>query len=147
MKNHKNRRVNVSQNVAWTSQRGSWMIQVIVVLFLKLTLSILFDGDVAWQLSLIVYNITTFIFFHLIPGDPFSNRYGVYTFWEQLSEQLEDSSGPVFITLFPLMMFIIINFVVKWNAFLFWTCVVTLFLVIVPKLGFMHLRRILFFKE
>lgn len=147
MKEDQDRRVDVSQNVAWTLQRGSWVIHVLIVVFLKLTLSTVFDGDMSWQLSLIVYNIGTFIFFHLIPGDPFSNRYGAYTFWEQLSEQLEDSSGLIFISLFPLMAFTTVNFIVEWNTILFWTCVTSLVLVVVPKLGFMHLRRILLFRE
>lgn len=147
MKDQKNRRVGVSQNVAWTLQRGSWIIHVLTVVFLKLTLSTVFGSEVGWQLGLIIYNICTFIFFHLISGDPFTNKYGFCTFWEQLSEQLEDSSGLIFIAIFPLLAFIMINFIVRWNPFLFWACVASLFLVVVPKLGFMHLKRILFFKE
>lgn len=135
------RRVDVSQNVAWTLQRGSWLIHFLIVGLLKLTLSTVFGADLCWQLTLIVYNVCTFLFFHMLSGDPLSNRYSHYTFWEQLSEQLEGSPGLVFIALFPLVSFIVVNFIVTWNTALFWTCIVSLILVTVPKLGFMHLRR------
>lgn len=143
----KNQKVDISQNVAWTLQRGSWVIHILIIILLKLSISIIFDTNTGWQLSLIIYNISTFIFFHMIPGDPFNDRYSQYTFWEQLSEQLEDSSSLIFIALFPLLVFIIINLFVMWNTILFWTCIVTLFLVTIPKFGFMHLRRILIFRD
>lgn len=147
MGSKKDRKVDVSQNVAWTLQRGSWIIHVLVILLLKLTLSIALGDDLAWQFSLIIYNVSTFVFFHMIPGDPFNDRYSVYTFWEQLSEQLEGTPGLIFIALFPLIAFTAINFIVRWNVVLLWTCIASLFLVTVPKFGFMHLRRILIFKE
>ncbi|KAL7344612.1 Orm1-like membrane protein [Encephalitozoon intestinalis] len=70
---NKGRKVDVSQNVAWTLQRGSWIIHVLVILLLKMTLSVVFNDSIGWQLSLIIYNISTFVFFHMIPGDPFND--------------------------------------------------------------------------
>ncbi|ADM12603.1 Orm1-like membrane protein [Encephalitozoon intestinalis ATCC 50506] len=144
---NKGRKVDVSQNVAWTLQRGSWIIHVLVILLLKMTLSVVFNDSIGWQLSLIIYNISTFVFFHMIPGDPFNDRYSLYTFWEQISEQLEGTPDLIFIALFPLIAFTAVNFIIRWNIFLFWICVASLFIVTIPKFGFMHLRRILIFKE
>jgi hypothetical protein len=142
MKARKNKAVDVSQNVAWTLQRGSWMIHILVLVLIRVTFSIFLNSDISWQLSLIIYNLMTLVFFHLISGDPFNDEYANYTFWEQLSLQLEDSSGLVFISIFPLLSFMIISYFTKWSTIMLWLCGISLFLVTLPKLGFMHLRRL-----
>jgi hypothetical protein len=142
MKTRKSKDINVSQTVAWTLHRGSWIIHVLILVLIRASFSIFLSADAAWQLSLVIYNLATFVFFHLISGDPFNDEFSNCTFWEQLSLQLEDSSGLVFISIFPLLSFIVISYFTRWNAIMLWMCSISLFVVTLPKLGFMHLRRL-----
>ena len=143
MPSNRPKNVDISQNIAWTLNKSSWLIHPLALVFIYLTLCIAVNSNTSLQLTLTIYNISTFILFHMIPGIPFNDRYSTHTFWEQLSEQLESSSGLIFISIFPIIAFFAINLIVCWCPALLYTCIASLILVAIPKLGFMHLRRML----
>lgn len=139
MNGHKN--INVSDNISWTVQKGSWITHITVTIVCLLILRTFFESHLALQLTVLIYNIGTFIFFHWIVGDPFDHNFYDCTFWEQMSEQLSDTSSMIFLGAFPVILFILCNHIVRWGK-LFYPCVFTLGLVVVPKLGFMHKKRL-----
>ena len=132
----------LSQNVSWTIQKGSWLIHLIVTFILWITLSQIFGHSIGWQLTVITYNIVTFIFFHWIVGDPFDTSYREFTFWEQVTEQLEHSSTLIFMSVYPVILFMVVSRIVVWKIKLLIVAIISLALVVVPKLGFMHMKRI-----
>lgn len=132
----------VSQNISWTIQKGSWIIHFILTALFWIVFSQIFGFSTAWQLTVITYNVITFIFFHWIVGDPFDASYRDFTFWEQMAVQLGQSSTLKFMSVYPVLLFMLVTRMVKWDAKLFCAAVISLVLVVVPKLGFMHMRRI-----
>lgn len=137
---------DVSQNVSWTMQKGSWITHIAVTLFCYLIFRTFFSAQLSWQLTILTYNCSTFIFFHWIVGDPFDHNYNDCTFWEQITEQLSSTSSIIFLCAFPVILFIICNHVVIWGK-LFYPCVFSLCIVVVPKLGFMHKKRMFGLKK
>ncbi|KAM0675026.1 ORM1-like protein 3 [Gurleya vavrai] len=132
---------DVSQNISWTMQKGSWVAHFIVTFLFLLVFRTFFSNHLAWQLTVFFYNTSTFIFFHWIVGDPFDHSYSDCTFWEQMCEQLPNSRSIVFLRVFPVLLFIVCNHMVEWGR-LFYPCVISLCLVVVPKLEFMHKKRL-----
>ncbi|EJW02276.1 hypothetical protein EDEG_03282 [Edhazardia aedis USNM 41457] len=131
----------VSENVSWTMQKGSFVTHFTVTILMILLFRTFFSSNLSWQLTVLSYNIVTFIFFHWLVGDPFDHNYCDYTFWEQMNEQLPKTSSIIFLCAFPVVLFAICNHVVQWGN-LFLPCVFSLCLVVVPKLGFMHRKRL-----
>ncbi|KAG0418628.1 hypothetical protein EQH57_0709 [Dictyocoela roeselum] len=138
----------LSQNIAWTITKGSWLTHIFLTLAINTLLSHIFGKNKGLQATILCYNIITFIFFHWILGDPFNSQYNNHTFWEQLTEQLENSPESLFfLGIYPIALFIFCNHVVDWDGILFYLCVASLGLVVLPKLEFMHLRRVLNFRR
>lgn len=132
----------VSSNVSWTIQKGSWAIHFIVTGFIALFFVQMFGKNYGMQISVISYNIISFIFFHWIVGDPFTTEYRDYTFWEQMALQLGESSTLKFLALYPVFLFLLVHRIVVWDIKLLCLAFVSLILVVVPKLGFMHMKRV-----
>ncbi|KAF9763323.1 hypothetical protein NGRA_1337 [Nosema granulosis] len=135
-------RVDVSENISWVFQKGSWSIHVIFTAVIKLTLAQFMTENFSWQATILTYNVLTFLLFHWKVGDPFSSQYFNCTFWEQLNEQAGGSIHMRFLSLYPVILFIIVNKIVDWNKYMFCIYMVSLFMVVIPKLSFMHLRRV-----
>lgn len=138
----KREKETVSQNISWTIQKGSWAIHFILTFVFWITLVELVGREWAWQLTVISYNIITFVFFHWIVGDPFSTEYRDFTFWEQMAVQLGQSSTLKFMAVYPVLLFMLVTRIVTWDIRLFCVAFISLLLVVVPKFGFMHMKRI-----
>ncbi|KAI4291456.1 hypothetical protein PAPHI01_0730 [Pancytospora philotis] len=142
MKNREEKGMHVSQNISWTIQKGSWIIHFVLTGIFWASYSQLFGYAKAWQLTAITYNISTFIFFHWMIGDPFDATYRDFTFWEQMAVQLGQTSTLKFMAIYPVLLFMFVSRLVEWKVKYFIPGVISLVLVVVPKLGFMHMRRI-----
>jgi len=140
MKRDKN--VYISQNISWTIEKGSWAIHFIITLLFWFVFAQAFGNSIAWQLTVICYNILTFIFFHWIVGDPFDTSYREFTFWEQIAVQLNHTPTLIFMSIYPVLLFMFATHVAEWSYKLYIIAIISLLLVVVPKLGFMHMRRI-----
>lgn len=132
----------LSQNIAWTVHKGSFIAHISVVMIGHSILRFVFTKEMAYQVTPLLYNVITFVFFHLIVGDPFDTRFNDHSFWEQMVEQLGYGTTTIFFMVFPIVMFILINHLVVWNVYLFYLNILSLILVVVPKLGFMHRKRV-----
>lgn len=137
-----NRNVCISQNITWTIQKGSWAVHFILTLLFWVILSQLFGYSMGSQLTVVFYNVLTFIFFHWIVGDPFTTEYREFTFWEQMAVQLGQSSTLRFMSIYPVLLFMLVNRLVTWNIKVFTVAIISLLLVVIPKLGFMHMKRV-----
>lgn len=142
MRNKKGSNVYYSDNIAWVLQKGSWILHFVLTFLIYTVLGQIVSYNKSLQLTLITYNIVTFIFFHWIVGDPFDKNYREFTFWEQLSEQIDANSTLIFMSVYPIILFTIVSRCVKWNIYLYIISLITLFLVTIPKLSFMHMKRI-----
>jgi len=134
--------VNVSSNISWTIQKGSWIAHIIITTLLSLLFVQLLGLNLGMQYAIITYNVCSFIFFHWIVGDPFNSDYKDCTFWEQMAIQLGHTSTLKFMALYPVAFFMIAHTIVTWNVWLLIVASITLALVVIPKLGFMHMKRV-----
>ncbi|ELA42895.1 uncharacterized protein VICG_00210 [Vittaforma corneae ATCC 50505] len=134
--------VGVSSNVAWTIQKGSWLIHFVLTGLLAMFLTQILGKNLGLQVSVISYNIGSFIFFHWIVGDPFNSKYNECTFWEQMAIQLGHSSSLIFLALYPVLLFMIVHRMVEWDMRLLIIAGISLLFVVIPKLGFMHMKRV-----
>ena len=133
----------LSQNISWTIQKGSWMIHFLITLLFWLTLvEVCGSKERAWQWTVVAYNLITFMFFHWLVGDPFNTEYRDFTFWEQMAVQLGQSSTLKFMAIYPVLLFMFVTRLVEWNTWIFLVAFASLVLVVVPKFGFMHMKRI-----
>lgn len=140
-KNHEE--VPPSQNISWTLYPGSWLVHFIITFFIWTICGQLWGRAFAWQLTVLIYNATTFVFFHWIVGDPFDTAYREFTFWEQMAVQLGHTPSLLFMSFYPVLLFVVsTRMVAQWNTGLFWSAVVSLGFVVVPKLSFMHMKRL-----
>lgn len=132
----------ISENISWTIKKGSWIVHILFTITLWLIFTQLFNCKIGLQLTVIFYNLITFIFFHLNVGDPFDNTYKQFTFWEQMVVQLGDTNTLKFIAIYPFVLFIISLRLDNWNNGLFIIALISIALVIIPKFGFMHMKRL-----
>ncbi|KAI5191168.1 hypothetical protein NECID01_1337 [Nematocida sp. AWRm77] len=96
----------ISPNVEWSLEPSTWIGQTLLVATGWFIFYQLSSKTIAWSCTIVLYNIITFLFFHAILGDPFNQEYSSLTFWEQLMIQLEGSSGMIFFTVFPILLFL-----------------------------------------
>lgn len=134
--------LGLSCNVSWTIQRGSWAVHFLITGIISMFFTQFFGINYGLQISLITYNILSFIFFHWIVGDPFSCEFKQFTFWEQMACQLEESSTLKFLALYPIILFFFVHRIVVWNKVAFIVAFISLIFVVIPKLGFMHMKRV-----
>ncbi|WUR02310.1 Orm1-like membrane protein [Vairimorpha necatrix] len=135
-------RVDMSENISWIFQKGSWFLHILLVVLLKLTIYQFSSENVSWQLSILFYNLITFYFFHWKVGDPFSQDFYNHTVWEQIVEQSDDALQVRFLALYPALLFVIVNKLVSWNYGILFVYFLSLLMVTIPKLSFMHMKRI-----
>lgn len=136
------KQIRVSENIAWTLQKGSWMIHIVLTLALFSICTFFSNKNIGLQLTILSYNLITFYYFHWIIGDPFDSRYGVCTLWEQMTDQVGSSQGAFFMAIYPCALFFLGNRLVEWNNYLFFLSVLSFSIVMVPKFRFMHMKRI-----
>lgn len=138
----KNSNVDISSNVAWTYQKGSWLVHFLITGLITLLFTKFLGKNKGLQVALIFYNVSSFIFFHWIVGDPFNSKYKKFTFWEQMSVQLGDSSSLTFLSLYPIVLFFGVHRMVTWEKTYLILAIISLAFVVIPKLGFMHTKRV-----
>jgi hypothetical protein len=101
-------------NVSWVNFRGTWTTNVLLIVALKATLSILpgVSRELSWSLTNLVYGVVTFFFFHWKLGTAFDVTQGEsheLTFWEQLEQDdtQDTQSTKKFLTATPLILFLL----------------------------------------
>lgn len=134
----------LSQNIAWTVHKGAIISHILIIFLGYLILRSLLDcNNTALMATPMLYNLITLIFFHLIVGDPFDSSFGALSFWEQMVEQIGYQSSTLFFMACPIVLYFIVSHVVEWNMIFYVLNILSLFLVVIAKCGFMHRKRVL----
>ncbi|CCK70143.1 uncharacterized protein KNAG_0D03970 [Huiozyma naganishii CBS 8797] len=136
-------------NASWVSQRGAWIIHLVVIVLLKLFYNLLpgLNGrKMSWTLTNMTYNIGMYVMFHLIKGTPFDFNGGAYdnlTMWEQIDNETLYSPSRKFIICVPIALFILATHYSQFSFKLFiFNFVVTFCVGILPKLPVTHRLRV-----
>ncbi|CAG0891914.1 unnamed protein product [Darwinula stevensoni] len=127
-------------NASWLNGRGMWLSYVIGVLFLHLVLLAVpfFSVPVAWTLTNVIHNGAMFIFLHTLKGCPWvgldQGKTRAMTHWEQIDYGKEFTASKKFLTVIPILLFILASFYTKYDAIHFVLNFLSLVSVLVPKL-------------
>lgn len=137
-----------NMNATWVSQRGAWIIHLVIIVLLKVFFN-LFPGinnEVVWTLTNMTYVVGSYVMFHMIKGTPFEFNGGAYdnlTMWEQIDGETLYTPSRKFLTLFPIALFLVATQSVRNNFKLFmFNLVLTSLVAILPKVPFTHRLRI-----
>ncbi|XP_046847072.1 ORM1-like protein 2 [Xenia sp. Carnegie-2017] len=144
-------------NESWLEGRGSWLTYAVVVCITHLAiLSIPFIGTAtAWTLTSIIHCIATYYFLHYLKGNPFENSVDGgsqgkdrrLTHWEQINQGTQNTSTKKFMTLVPVVIFILASFYTKYDAVHFLFNSVALASALIPKLPQLHKVRVFGFNR
>lgn len=130
----------ISPNVEWSLEPSTWFGQTLLTFTAWFIFSQIFSVQMSWTLTIVIYNLVTFVFFHAIIGDPFNQEYAHFTFWEQLEDQLDDSNARTFFLTFPIVLFLIGARFGRFSNVYFFVSLISVLLVVVPKLPF-YIRK------
>eukprot|EP00004_Rigifila_ramosa_P017369 TRINITY_DN4221_c0_g1_i1.p1 TRINITY_DN4221_c0_g1~~TRINITY_DN4221_c0_g1_i1.p1 ORF type:complete len:170 (-),score=36.78 TRINITY_DN4221_c0_g1_i1:77-526(-) len=142
------RDVDENPNTSWIFEKGSWLAYVLCVYAFHVVVAGLpgVSRPLAWAITILAHHAVTFFAWHWVKGTPFGEDQGKYrqlTWWEQLDKGLEFTTQKKFLTIFPLMLFIIVLHLTDYELPLFYPCLVSTLVIVVAKLPFMNRVRIL----
>lgn len=139
-----------NMNASWVSQRGAWLIHIVIIVLLKLFYDILpglsSSTNWSWTLTNLTYNCGCYIMFHMIKGTPFEFNGGAFdnlTMWEQIDNETLYTPSRKFIISVPIFLFFVITHYTKldYKMFIF-NFLITFIIGIIPKLPSTHRLRI-----
>ncbi|RKP17277.1 ORMDL-domain-containing protein [Rozella allomycis CSF55] len=134
-------------NSEWTTHRGTWITNVVIVVLLKLFFSSIpgISAEASWTLLNVAYNLGSFIMWHWIMGSPFDTDQGSYrglTLWEQLDDGEQFTPSKKFLTAFPIVLFFLGTHYTHYDLPTFLINLMTLFLSLAGKIPIMHQVRL-----
>lgn len=133
---------------SYFNSKGMWLTYLILVGLLHLLLISFPFLSVAqaWTLTNVLHNITMFFILHITKGTPWEtgdqgkDRY--LTQWEQIDYGQQFTATRKFLTMVPIVLFFLASFYTKYDSNHFIINVISLGLVLVPKLPLFHGVRI-----
>ncbi|KAJ3304177.1 hypothetical protein HDV03_003027 [Kappamyces sp. JEL0829] len=146
--------VDENPNTNWLHTRGSWIVVLFFIFIVRLAVSGIpgITVELSWTITNLLYNVTTFIWFHIIIGTPFSvfsgfssfssNEYEGLTMWEQIDNGQQFTPTKKFLTGLPIVLFLLSTHYSHYDLPTFLVNFSTLLLVLVAKLPVMHKVRI-----
>ncbi|KAL7635612.1 UNVERIFIED_CONTAM: hypothetical protein RMT77_013429 [Armadillidium vulgare] len=138
----------VNPNSSWHSTRGAWLSYVcgVITLHLLLLSMPLLSISAAWTLTNVIHNLANFVFLHLIKGTPWQifdqGKARSMTAWEQIDYGQQYTTTRKFITIVPIVLFVLASFYTMHDFSHFVINFSTLLLVLIPKLPQFHMVRI-----
>lgn len=135
-------------NSYYFNSKGIWVTYIIVVAILHYAiLSLPFlSVAIAWTLTNVIHNVVMFVFLHIEKGTPFETtdqgKARFLTVWEQLDKGEQFSPSKKFLTTVPIVLFFLASFYTKYDSYHFLINAVSLIVVLIPKLPFLHGVRI-----
>uniref|UniRef100_A0A915I7W6 ORM1-like protein 3 n=1 Tax=Romanomermis culicivorax TaxID=13658 RepID=A0A915I7W6_ROMCU len=135
-------------NCSWLSSRGGWASYVCVLVVLHLCVFALPFIDRHWVFTVasLVHNLVMYVVLHTLKGAPWltidqgeSRR---LTHWEQIDYGQQFTSTKKFLTVIPVVLFLIASYASKYDFLQFLINVSTLVLVLLPKLPAFHKVRL-----
>jgi len=137
--------VQLNKNTSWLSGEGAWAFYILLLVLAYLTVCTFVDAGLAWTYTHLAHSAVTFYFFHLSKGSPFPEDQGKYdnlTFWEQLDDGLQYSSNRKFLTVVPVVLFILASHSTDYAHQPLLLNLLAVCILVVAKLPVMHKVRI-----
>jgi hypothetical protein len=126
---------------------GAWFIHIFLIAGAKLFFSSIpgISSEASWTLTVLAYNIGSYIAFHWAMGVPFDLAQGAYnslTFWEQMDNGEPFTPTKKFLTLLPVALFLLSVHYSHYDLISFLINFVSTAVVLVAKQPVMHKVRL-----
>lgn len=134
----------VNPNTRVMNSRGIWLAYVILVVLLHVVLLSIpfFSIPVVWTLTNVIHNLAMYIFLHTVKGTPFETpdqgKARLLTHWEQMDYGLQFTSSRKFLSISPIVLYLLASFYTKYDAAHFFINTISLLSVLLPKLPQFH---------
>uniref|UniRef100_A0A3P9DMS8 ORMDL sphingolipid biosynthesis regulator 2 n=4 Tax=Pseudocrenilabrinae TaxID=318546 RepID=A0A3P9DMS8_9CICH len=138
----------VNPNTRVMNSRGIWLTYLLLTVVLHIVLLSIpfFTVPLVWTLTNVIHNLVMYLFLHTVKGTPFETpdqgKARLLTHWEQMDYGVQFTSSRKFLTISPIVLYILASFYTKYDPthFLINTC--SLLSVLLPKLPQFHGVRI-----
>lgn len=139
--------LNPNLNADWVNYKGAWVIHIVLIIFLKLFFDFIttLDNDWRWTMTIVTYNIGSYIMFHQVKGVPFEFNSGAYdnlTMWEQIDNGDQYTPTKKFLMIVPIALFLVSTHYTYYNFYLFTLSGLSCLCVVIPKLAISHRLRV-----
>ncbi|XP_062893178.1 ORM1-like protein 2 isoform X1 [Mobula hypostoma] len=134
----------VNPNTRIMNSRGIWLAYLIVVGILHVVLLSIpfFSIPVVWTLTHVIHNSAMYWFLHTVKGTPFETpdqgKARLLTHWEQMDYGIQFTSSRKFLTITPIILYILASFYTKYNVVHFLVNTTSLLTALIPKLPQLH---------
>ncbi|XP_040197001.1 ORM1-like protein 2 [Rana temporaria] len=138
----------VNPNTRVLNSRGIWLAYIILVGFLHIILLSFpfFSVPVVWTLTNVIHNFVMYLFLHTVKGTPFETpdqgKARLLTHWEQMDYGIQFTSSRKFLTITPIVLYLLASFYTKYDVVHFLINTLSLISVLLPKLPQFHGVRI-----
>ncbi|CAG5903685.1 unnamed protein product [Menidia menidia] len=134
----------VNPNTRVMNSRGMWLSYVLGIGLLHvILLSIPFVSvPVVWTLTNLIHNLCMYLLLHTVKGTPFETpdqgKARLLTHWEQMDYGVQFTASRKFLTITPIVLYILTSFYTKYDRVHFVVNTVSLLTVLIPKLPQLH---------
>uniref|UniRef100_A0ABI7ZFU2 ORMDL sphingolipid biosynthesis regulator 2 n=4 Tax=Laurasiatheria TaxID=314145 RepID=A0ABI7ZFU2_FELCA len=134
----------VNPNTRVMNSRGIWLAYIILVGLLHVVLLSIpfFSIPVVWTLTNVIHNLAMYVFLHTVKGTPFETpdqgKARLLTHWEQMDYGLQFTSSRKFLSISPIVLYLLASFYTKYDAAHFLINTASLLSVLLPKLPQFH---------
>nr|XP_020845628.1 ORM1-like protein 2 [Phascolarctos cinereus]XP_020845629.1 ORM1-like protein 2 [Phascolarctos cinereus] len=134
----------VNPNTRVMNSRGIWLAYIILVGLLHVVLLSIpfFSIPVVWTLTNVIHNLAMYVFLHTVKGTPFETpdqgKARHLTHWEQMDYGLQFTSSRKFLSISPIVLYLLASFYTKYDAAHFIVNTASLLSVLLPKLPQFH---------
>jgi len=131
-------------NSTWLNEKGLWLSYCIGVLMLHLVLLCLpfLSTATAWTLTNVIHNLFMLVLLHILKGSPFEpqdqGKARWLTHWEQIDYGKQFTVSRKFLTIVPVILFVLTSFYTKYDTTHFIINLMALIVYLVPKLPHFH---------
>ncbi|RVE70929.1 hypothetical protein OJAV_G00069470 [Oryzias javanicus] len=138
----------VNPNTRVMNSRGIWLTYLLLTVVLHVVLlSIPFlTVPLVWTLTNVIHNLAMYLFLHTVKGTPFETpdqgKARLLTHWEQMDNGIQFTSSRKFLTISPIVLYILTSFYTKYDPTHFFINTCSLLSVLLPKLPQFHGVRI-----
>ncbi|XP_019960281.2 ORM1-like protein 2 isoform X2 [Paralichthys olivaceus] len=138
----------VNPNTRVMNSRGIWLTYLLLTVVLHVVLLSIpfFTVPLVWTLTNVIHNLVMYLFLHTVKGTPFETpdqgKARLLTHWEQMDYGVQFTSSRKFLTISPIVLYILASFYTKYDATHFLINTSSLLSVLLPKLPQFHGVRI-----
>ncbi|TMS15993.1 ORM1-like protein 2 [Larimichthys crocea] len=138
----------VNPNTRVMNSRGIWLTYLLLTVVLHIVLLSIpfFTVPLVWTLTNVIHNLVMYLFLHTVKGTPFETpdqgKARLLTHWEQMDYGVQFTSSRKFLTISPIVLYILASFYTKYDPTHFLINTSSLLSVLLPKLPQFHGVRI-----